>query len=252
MATVKLCWQLLLVVTLLQLLVNHQIESKAEYQQKEINILLLLSFEIREPTTEQPWFVDGPMNLPAAELVVEQINQREDVLGGFLIVANSACNLQGHTAVNFVTSLFHSGIKFAGIVGPVCSDSEDFVSCVTRKDSVSILNFHTATSPRFTDRSIYRYSFGTVHSSYSTVSLALNLMKENYWESVAVLYEESKFVFLTAYNLLVQDLPRAFPQGNVTFAAPVSGVSFPLVTIIDKHIRVIIVLSTWTVAQKMM
>ena len=85
MATVKLCWQLLLVVTLLQLLVNHQIESKAEYQQKEINILLLLSFEIREPTTEQPWFVDGPMNLPAAELAVEQINQREDVLGGFLI-----------------------------------------------------------------------------------------------------------------------------------------------------------------------
>ena len=113
MATVKLCWQLLLAVTLLQLLVNHQIESKAEYQQKEINILLLLSFEIREPTTEQPWFVDGPMNLPAAELAVEQINQREDVLGGFLInltVANSACNLQGHTAVNFVTSLFHSGI----------------------------------------------------------------------------------------------------------------------------------------------
>ena len=167
-------------------------------------------------------------------------------------LSNSACNLLGHTAVNFVSSFFHSGVRFAGIVGPVCSDSEDYVSRVTSQESVSILNFHTATSPKFTDRSTYRYSFGTVGSSYSTVFLALHLMKENNWESVAVLYEENKFVFLTAYNLLVQELPRVFPQGRIAFSAPVSGVSFPLSTIIDKHLRVIVVLSTWTVVHKMM
>ena len=95
MAAVKLFQQLLLVGSLL-ILVSHQLKSEEDYQQQEINFLLLLSFEIEDPTPEQPWFIDGPMNLPAAELAVEQINQRSDLLAGYMInmaVANSACNL---------------------------------------------------------------------------------------------------------------------------------------------------------------
>ena len=221
----------------------------------EINILLLLSFEIEDPTSQQPWYTDGPSIAPAAELAVEQINEREDILAGYsvnLIVANSACNVSPHTVVNFVTSFFHSGVRFAGIVGPSCSESVSLISHITAEEDVAILNFHIANSPHFADRSRYGYSFGPVGSAYAFVKQFVLLMKENEWESVAVLYEESKFVYLTSYDLLLKELPQVYPQGRVAFSAPVSDFGLPLSSIIDQHIRVIFVLSGSSLAQKIM
>ena len=126
----------------------------------EINILLLLSFEIEDPTSQQPWYTDGPSIAPAAELAVEQINEREDILAGYsvnLIVANSG---SPHTVVNFVSSFFHSGVRFAGTVGPSCSESVSLISPITAEEDVAILNFHIANSPHFADRSRYGYSSG--------------------------------------------------------------------------------------------
>ena len=221
---------------------------------KNISILLLLSFEIEDSTSEQPWFIDGPMIVPVAEIAAEQINERDDLLPGYflnLIVANSACNLLDYTAVNFVASFFHSDVNFVGIVGPTCSDSVGLVSAFTGKRAISILNFHSATSPRFTDRSKYRYSFG-VAGSHSSVGLFLHLMQERKWNNVAVLYEETIVLFLTAYDLLVQQLPQIFPQGKISFSAPVSHGGIPLSSIIDQHIRVVLVLSTSSLARKIL
>ena len=220
---------------------------------KEINILLLLSFKVEGPTSRQPWHTDGPVLVPAAELAVEEINQREDILAGYVVkltVANSACNLQEQTVVNFVKSFFDSGVKFAGIVGPACSDAVELVSSVTGKDGVSILNFHTANSPRFTDRSKYRYSFGTAGSVQALVTLFLYLMKEKEWESVAVLYEEEKFVYLTSYNVLIRELPRIYPKGKIVFSAPISHLSLSLSSIINHHIRVVLIMGSSEIAHK--
>ena len=186
---------------------------------------------------------------------MEQINEREDILAGYsanLIVANSACNVSPHTVVNFVTSFFHSGVRFAGIVGPSCSESVSLISPITAEEDVAILNFHIANSPHFADRSRYGYSFGPVGSAYAFVKQFVLLMKENEWESVAVLYEESKFVYLTSYDLLLKELPQVYPQGMVAFSAPVSDFGLPLSSIIDQHIRVIFVLSGSSLAQKIM
>ena len=219
-----------------------------------INILLLLSYEIKD-SNEQPWYTDGPMIQPLAELAVEQINKREDLLSGYsvrLTVANGACNLVQHTFVNFVRSFFHGGVRFAGIVGPTCSDSVGFVSAVTGEQDISLLNFHIASSPRFTDRDRYGYSFGTAGSIHSTIGLILNLMKERNWQNVAVLYEETKVAFLTAYDHLIQELPRVYPQGKVALSAPISNFGIPLSSIINQHLRVVIVLSASDLAHKML
>ena len=197
--------------------------EKSDGDENELNILLLLSYEIKD-SNEQPWYTDGPMIQPLAELAVEQINKREDLLSGYsvrLTVSNGACNLVQHTVVNFVRSFFHGGVRFAGIVGPTCSDSVGFVSAVTGEQDISLLNFHIASSPRFTDRDRYGYSFGTVGSIHSSVGLVLNLMKERNWQNVAVLYEETKVVFLTAYDHLLQELPRVYPQGTIGLSAPI-------------------------------
>ena len=221
----------------------------------EITFLLLMPFEFQNSVSEQPSYTAGPMIQPAAELAVDQINQKEDLLAGYsvnLTVANSACNLQGPTVVNFVRKFFHSNVTFAGIVGPACSDSAEVISPITGMDGVSVLNFHIVSSPRLTDRSRNGYAFGTVGSSHAYVGLLLHLMQDNGWETVAVLYEESKIFYLTAYDLLVEELPRVFPQGRIAFSAPVSEIDLPLSQIIGQHLRVVFVISTSDLAHRMM
>ena len=206
----------------------------------------MLSFKI-PGSQEQPLWDDGPNLLPAAELAVEQINQRKDILCDYtisLLVANSACNLTTHTVVNFVKSFFHSGVHFAGIVGPACSDAIELVSAITGESDVSILNFHTASSPRLSNRMRHGYSFGTAGSSHTFVGLLLHLMKRNDWRSVAVLYEESKIFYKTAYSLLVDELPQFFSQGNIVLSVPISAIHLPLSSISSHHVRIIVVLSS--------
>ena len=219
---------------------------------RELNFLLLLSFEIEE-YSEQQWLSDGPMLQPAAELAVEQINQRDDILADYsvnLTVANSACNLLGYTAVGFVPTFFRSGVRYAGIVGPTCSESVEFVSAITGEEGVSVLNFHIASSHRFTDRNKYRYSFSTVGSINPYIELIVNLMRENKWESVAVLYEQQTAVYSNGYNLLLEKLPIIYPGGKVSFSAPVSNDILPLSSVANTHSRIVIVLTSVTIAEK--
>ena len=226
---------------------------KVENGLKEIHILLLASFEIQNVTSVQPWFKDGPKIQPAAELAVEQINQRDDILADYsvnLTVANSACNLLGYTAVGFVPTFFHTGVRYAGIVGPTCSESVEFVSAITGEEGVSVLNFHIANSQALTDRRRYRYSFSTVSSSQAFVGLLIHLMRANKWESVAVLYEGAVPVYLNAYNSLVQELGNVFPSGRVSFSASMSDDILPLSSIINQRLRVVLVLSSTNLARK--
>ena len=230
------------------------LESGSGERDSELRILLLLPFEL-EDSVQQPSYTEGPIIQPAAELAVEQINNREDILAGYhlnITVANSACNLPGPTTVNFVRTFFHSETGFAGIVGPACSDSAEVVSPITGQEGVAILNFHIVSSPRLTNRTRYGYSFGTVGSSHAYARLFLQLMRENEWESVAVLYEESKIFYLTAYDLLVEELPRVFPQGRISLSVPISEIDLPLSSISDHQLRVVFVLGTSDLAHRMM
>ena len=212
---------------------------------EEINFLILLPFEI-QGSTEQPWFKGGPVILPVAELALEQINQREDVLAGYSVnmtVANSACNVKLHTIINFVTKFFYSGLNFAGIAGPLCSDAVKLISPITRQEGVSVLNFHIGSSHQFTDRKRFRYAFSTVSSVDPFIGLTVHLMKKNNWESVAVLYDQQTTVFLNGYDLLVEELPRVYPQGKISLAVPIADDNLPLSSIIHQHLRIVIVLS---------
>ena len=245
--------QLSKVLLLLFILMTASNGQQSDAQElDEIKVLLLLSYKIQE-STEQPLYIDGPEIQPAAELAVDQINQREDLLAGYSVnmtVANSACNLIGHTATNFVAAFFHSGVRYAGIVGPTCSESVEFVSSITGHEDVAILNFHIANSQRLTDRNKYRYSFSTVSSTNPLVVLVVRLMREKKWSSVAVLYEQKVTVFLNAYDLLVENLPTIYPEGRISFSAPISENNLPFSSIIQQHLRVTIVLSSSGLARQ--
>lgn len=227
-------------------------EPERGHVKRDVVFLLLLPFEVPE-SSEQPWFRAGAIIQPAAELAVEQINKKEDVLPGYsvsLTVANSACQLKVHTVVNFVTNFFYSDLRFAGIVGPMCSDAVRLISPITGQENVSVLNFHVGSSEQFSDRNRYRYAFSTVSSTNIVIGLFVHLMRENGWDTVAVLYEQETAVFLNAYDLLVEQLPQIYPRGKISFSAPVSHKSLPLSSIIDQHLRVVIVISSESLAHK--
>ena len=246
-----------LVATLLleYVIVGSWIGTGCGVNTEDINFLVLLSFEVNESFLEQSSYTDGPELLPAIELAVDQINQQQDLLSGYSVnitVANAPCNLENYALVKFVEAFFHSGTRFAGIVGPTCSDETEVLSAFTGKDVVSTLNFHIASSQRLTDRSQYGYSFGTVGSTHSEIELFIQLMKRNEWYSVAVLYEESRIVFLSAYSLFVKELDRVFPQGRISLSVPISKVDMPLSLITDHHVRVIFVLSAFDLAAQIL
>ena len=243
------------VAQLLLVCISSQIENISGVDAGNVNILVLLPFDIDGSSPEQPSYTEGPILLPAAELAVEQINRRQDLLSDYSVnvtVVNSACNLEDTTLVNFVETFFHSDIHFAGIVGPACSDAAEVVSAITGEAGVSILNFHIVSSPQLTDRSRYGYSFGTTGSSHSYVGLFIQLMIMNGWQSVAVLYEESKIFYLSAYSLFLDELSRVFPQGKITLSVPISEIDLPLSSITEHHLRVVFVLSTSDLAAKIM
>ena len=256
-----ICGQLSRILALAILLVSvicyhlGPVSGAAEVEEtKLINVLALLPFEI-PGSQEQPSYTEGPILLPSAELAVDQINQQRNLLPGFymnLTVANSACNLRDVTVVNFIRAFFHSGVNFAGMVGPACSGAAEMVSAITGERRVSILNFHIVSSPRLTNRTTYGYSFGTVGSSHGYVGLFLHLMRENEWQSVAVLYEESKIFYVTAYSLLIEELPKVYPQGRIVFSEPISETNLPLSSLADHHVRVIFALGTSTLIERMM
>ena len=211
-----------------------------------LHFLALLPFEIPD-APEQPSYLEGPNILPGAELAVEQINRREDILAGYtvnLTVANTACNLQDYTLINFVESFFYSGNSFVGIIGPTCSDAAELVLAIPGESEISTLNFHIVSSPRLSNREQFGYSFGTVGSSHGYVKMFLSLMERNDWHSVAVFYEESKIFYATAYSLLIDRLQQTFPQGNIAFSAPISETYLPVSSISDHRVRVIFILST--------
>ena len=231
------------------------LSSSGNSEDEVINVLVLHPLKFQD-FTEQLYYTEGPIIVPVIDMAVEQINQRDDILPGYSLkftVANSACNLQVPDMYNFVRAFFHSGgAKFAGIVSAACSDVTQAVSAITGMKGVAILNFHIASSPTLSDRSRHGYAFGTVGSSHAYVGMFLQLMKQNKWESVAVLYEESKIFYLTAYYLLVEELPKVYPQARIALSVPISMDELPLSSISDHQLRVVFVITSFPVANRMM
>ena len=226
-------------------------ESWIRVEAKEINVLVLLSFEILD-FQEQPDYTDGPDLLPGIELAIEQINQQEGLLVGYTLnktVVNSACNLQIHTILNFVEPFLHSDVQFAGIIGPTCSDATKTVSAITGERAISILNFHVASSPELGNHTRYGYSFGTVGSSRGYVDLFLHLIIQNNWQSIAIFYEEGSIFQQSTYTSLVN---KSEVSGRIKFSTPISKRYLPLSSLSNYHVRVVFVLASHDLASRIL
>ena len=151
----------------------------------------------------QPVWSEGPSVYLAANLAVELINNNPDVLPDYtleLIQGRGGCNIVPRTSIAFTEHLFHNkGKQVLGILGPGCSASGLFVSRVigSNQSDVSLLSLHLGGSPHFSNRSAYPYSFSMLAHANTVAMAIIELMQNNNWKDIIVLYDESQIYFTT-------------------------------------------------------
>ena len=226
-----------------------------EEQSKTLYFLTILPYP--DPTATIQQFRDaGPNLLPAAELAVELINNRTDILEGYqleLIHDDGGCNAVVKTVTSFVRQILvqQSHQPVVGVIGGGCSDSTLTLSPLFAREAISLINMHLGGSPRLENRTLYPNTFGAAGSSNVVVDTIITLMNSNSWQQIAVLYDQSAAVLLSMF-LQLNDNIKAVPGGEITFSSTVYATEFPLAALKDSFARVIVVFTPAETARRMM
>ena len=226
-----------------------QRDSRRESSQKRqtLYILTMVPFPDEEkPAWARPNFGAAHSLLPAAQLAVDQINNRSDILKDYtleLLVGDSGCNVVTTTYVSQVEHIMHSGKLVVGIVGPACSEAALSVAALNRQMRLGMVHVTTGSIPLLDNRTEYPNTFGIISSSTTHVDAILELMKENNWSRVAVLYDLLRPYYIETYKAFLEE-DYIKTQANITFAGGITQTFLPLEEISDKGTRVIVVMSS--------
>ena len=222
----------------------------------KLYLLTIFPYPTAGPS-EQPSWNQGRNILPAAQLAVSMINERDDVLEGYaleLINDDGGCDIADRARISLVRRIIaergHRAV--VGIIGPGCSTSSLAVSVHTSHPEIALLNLHLAGSPLLEDRSQFGYAVGLLGTSYAFVHAAAALMSEGNWTRIAVLYDDERVFFLSTYQALERDLQKYVPNASIAYTSAVYDTYFPLSDIVALDIRVIIVLTGLEFAHKIM
>ena len=209
-----------------------------------------------DPTASiQPALIDGPDLIPGAELAVQLINNRTDILEGYylqLINDDGGCNIVVKTVTSFVRQILQEvNQPIVGVIGGGCSDSSLTLSPLLARDEISLINMHLGGSPRLENRILYPNSFG-LSSSHVLVSAIFTLMNLNSWQQIAVLYDDSALVTLAITRELQRDINKAVPGGEIILTSAVYTTEFELPALRGSFTRIIVVATPPELARRIM
>ena len=233
--------------------------SVSETGEPELKTLYFLTIQsYPDPNaTVQPSWDEAADIIPAAELAVELINNRSDILPDYrleLINADGGCNILTKTVISFVENIFVQQEKqpIVGIIGGSCSDSSLILSPLTGREEIALINMHYGGSPALGNRELYPYAFGTLGSSQVLVDAIFALMNNNNWKQIAALYDESRIFFSDAFNVLRSTIATAVPGGELVFSSPVYDTMLPVASIRGELVRIVIVFTGPEFARRIM
>ena len=236
----KIVWLCFLIAVELVLASNG--DGKSE---NRLYLLSLLGYPDENASLSfQPSFAEGPSLFLAAQLAVEQINNRSDILEDYrleLIQGDSGCQVQIKTATAFVEHVITSQKQIIGMVGPGCTTAGLLLGPLTGRDRIALINVHIAASPLLEDRLRFPYSFGTLDSSTRIVDGLIALMRSNNWEKVTVLYDESRTFFSSTQQVFEQQVSN-LPGYAIEYSSAVLDTYIPLNELQSTDVRIIILL----------
>ena len=211
-----------------------------------------------KPTWAKPNYAAARSILPAAQLAVDQINNRSDILTDYnleLLVGDSGCNVDTKTYVSQVIHLLYSNKPVVGMVGPACSEASLAVAALNTRNRLGVVHVMTGSIPLLDDREKYPYTFGMISSSTAHVGVILELIRQNEWNRVAVLYDIFRPYYFRTYLAFLDQLEENRRSGktqtDVIFAGGITPSFFPLNEISGNGTRVIIVMSSATPARRL-
>ena len=193
----------------------------------------------------QPSWNPGPALIPAVRLATDKINNRTDILNGYklkLLEGDSGCDVKIKTAVSFVGNVFRStrsvryvGCPVVGIIGPACSGAATVIGSLLARDDISLLHIApSAISPVLTNSSTYPNTFRVVSSSLEYVSVYIELIKHNGWDTVAALYDADTQYTLSTFEHF-RDVMESESISNIGYSSPVSNNEILLSDIYAKY-----------------
>ena len=131
--------------------------------------------------------------LSAAQLAVDRINTRDDILPGYnleLVPANSeTCNqsLVTEAPANFVRRVTDSDLNIVGVVGLLCSTVTQAVSPLAGRPGIDFLQISAgAISPVFTNEEDYPHLYRMIPSSAVYNDAVLKLMATFHWRRISM------------------------------------------------------------------
>lgn len=219
-----LCFTLLLrAVAGLKLTVNDSVNSG---DLKQLHLLTILPYPDSE---SQPSYDAGYDLLAAANLAVEIINNRSDVLPGYrlnLVNGDGGCDLTSNGLLTLVREVVYAkeDINIVGIIGPGCSASAQTVSPISAR--LRLNNIHIAGSPLLANRTLYPYSVSMLGSAMSFTDSLFGLMRANNWNQLVALYDRSRLFFYS----IVQDMETRIgvETGGMLYSFVIEDTYLPL------------------------
>ena len=253
--------RLLLLLYLLLLLCTFSTGLNGSNEERQtLYILAMVPFpDPGRPAWAKPNYGAAHSLLPGAQLAIDQINNRSDVLQDYnleLLEGDSGCNVVTTTYVSQVEQILYSGKKVVGIVGPACSEAALSVAALAKRQigGRNLVHVTTGSIPLLDDHTEYPNTFGILSSSTAYVDVIFQLMQQNRWINVAVLYDLLRPYYIETFKVF-QDKLKDYckeTEANITFSGGITETFLPLQEILNKGTRVIVVMSSTVPARKLL
>ena len=185
----------------------------------------------------------------AAQLAVDKINMRDDILVGYnleLVRANAeTCNQRLVTEAmgNFVRSVTDRDLNIVGVVGLLCSTVTQAVSqlAIPERPEIDLLQISAgATSPVFANETEYPRLYRMIPSSAVYNDAVLALMTEFQWRRISVVQDTTLVQHTTTADDFVRKV-KGRSELNLVFLGDVTPTfpTSPIQSLVQKAARVI-------------
>ena len=183
-------------------------------------------------------FDGGHELVPAANLAVEQINNRSDLLAGYTLEAvavdSEPCGVSviNNGLVNTYAGLVDSGRLVVGVVGLFCAGVTDVVSSLATLPLFDRLQISGSTSSKHRDTVKFPRLYHTVSSSALYAEAVIKLMFEFGWERIGLVHDSNGVEFQTTaedFAKLVTNISNFELAATVTIVGSLPQVSESLI-----------------------
>ena len=216
-------------------------------EQAEIPTLHLLALVPLEETAGLSPPDRGEELIAAAEIAVDMINMRDDILPGYkleLVPANAElCNesLVAEAPGSLLRHVTSGELNIVGVVGLLCSTVTQAVSSLAGRPGIDLLQISAgATSPVFSSKEEYPLLYRMMPSSAVYNEAVLEMMSAFQWRRISVIRDTK----LTQHTTTADDFMRKVEsraEGEVVFLGDVTPTfpTSPVQSLLPERARII-------------